>query len=96
MVNDDNRPIPSRPRRRVELDSVSLGRIVFTRHALPTVRPVNHVLDHGDIVIRTHDGSAVGGEGHGSHDPYPPRPGHRRPAHADGRSAHGDEDDGAV
>ncbi|WP_329249103.1 pyridoxamine 5'-phosphate oxidase family protein [Streptomyces sp. NBC_01478] len=68
MANDDNRPIPPWPRRRVELDSaealrllgsVSLGRIVFTRHALPTVRPVNHVLDHGDIVIRTHEGSAL-------------------------------------
>lgn len=52
------------------LDSVSLGRIVFTRQALPTVRPVNHVLDGGDIVIRTHDGAALtahtrrgGGEG---------------------------------
>lgn len=56
------------PRRRVELDSVealrllgsvSLGRIVFTRHALPTVRPVNHVLDGGDIVIRTHEAAAL-------------------------------------
>ena len=34
------------------LGSVSLGRIVFTRHALPTVRPVNHVLVDGDVVIR--------------------------------------------
>ncbi|MYW16955.1 pyridoxamine 5'-phosphate oxidase family protein [Streptomyces sp. SID2955] len=41
------------------LGSVSLGRIVFTRQALPAVRPVNHVLDHGDIVIRTHDGAAL-------------------------------------
>ncbi|MER6025820.1 pyridoxamine 5'-phosphate oxidase family protein [Streptomyces sp. NPDC001851] len=41
------------------LGSVSLGRIVFTRQALPTVRPVNHVLDHGDIVIRTHEGAAL-------------------------------------
>ncbi|MFJ9898339.1 pyridoxamine 5'-phosphate oxidase family protein [Streptomyces sp. NPDC091280] len=36
------------------LSGVSLGRVVFTRHALPTVRPVNHVLVDGDIVIRTH------------------------------------------
>ncbi|KUN01201.1 pyridoxamine 5'-phosphate oxidase [Streptomyces yokosukanensis] len=65
--------------RRIDLDpvealrllgTVSLGRIVFTRQALPTVRPVNHVLDHGDIVIRTHEGAALtahaqqgGGEG---------------------------------
>ncbi|KUN27759.1 pyridoxamine 5'-phosphate oxidase [Streptomyces corchorusii] len=41
------------------LGSVSLGRVVFTRHALPTVRPVNHVLDNGDIVIRTHEGTAL-------------------------------------
>ncbi|MFF9155126.1 pyridoxamine 5'-phosphate oxidase family protein [Streptomyces sp. NPDC014846] len=55
-------------RRRIDLDSaealrllgsVSLGRIVFTRQALPTVRPVNHVLDGGDIVIRTHEGAAL-------------------------------------
>ncbi|MFG2123984.1 pyridoxamine 5'-phosphate oxidase family protein [Streptomyces sp. NPDC048710] len=54
--------------RRVDLDraealrllgSVSLGRVVFTRQALPTVRPVNHVLDDGDIVIRTHEGAAL-------------------------------------
>ncbi|MFJ7900152.1 pyridoxamine 5'-phosphate oxidase family protein [Streptomyces sp. NPDC096198] len=41
------------------LGSVSLGRIVFTRQALPTVRPVNHVLDNGDVVIRTHEGAAL-------------------------------------
>lgn len=60
--------LPPGPRRSVELDrdealrllgSVPFGRIVFTRHALPTVRPVNHVLDGGDIVIRTHDGAAL-------------------------------------
>jgi hypothetical protein len=56
------------PRRSVDLDSdealrllgtVSFGRIVFTRHALPTVRPVNHVLDRGEIVIRTHESTAL-------------------------------------
>ncbi|MET9450535.1 pyridoxamine 5'-phosphate oxidase family protein [Streptomyces cinerochromogenes] len=41
------------------LGSVSLGRIVFTRQALPTVRPVNHVLDNGDIVIRTHEAAGL-------------------------------------
>lgn len=54
--------------RRIDLDpaealrllgSVSLGRIVFTRQALPTVHPVNHALDSGDIVIRTHEGVAL-------------------------------------
>ncbi|PKV83136.1 pyridoxamine 5'-phosphate oxidase family protein [Streptomyces sp. TLI_146] len=41
------------------LGSVSLGRIVFTQHALPTVRPVNHVLVEGDIVIRTHGDASL-------------------------------------
>ncbi|WP_256986809.1 pyridoxamine 5'-phosphate oxidase family protein [Streptomyces sp. BR123] len=41
------------------LGSVGLGRVVFTRHALPAVRPVNHVLDAGDIIIRPHDGSTL-------------------------------------
>ncbi|MFF4569772.1 pyridoxamine 5'-phosphate oxidase family protein [Streptomyces sp. NPDC001410] len=57
-----------RPAQRIDLDraealrllgTVSMGRIVFTRQALPTARPVNHVLDGGDIVIRTHEGSAL-------------------------------------
>jgi hypothetical protein len=56
------------PRRSIALDdtealrllgSVSLGRVVFTRDALPTIRPVNHVLDGRDIVIRTHEGAAL-------------------------------------
>jgi nitroimidazol reductase NimA-like FMN-containing flavoprotein (pyridoxamine 5'-phosphate oxidase superfamily) len=33
--------------------SVSVGRIVYTRRALPAVELVNFALDHGDIVIRT-------------------------------------------
>ncbi|MEW2402873.1 pyridoxamine 5'-phosphate oxidase family protein [Streptomyces sp. NPDC046862] len=68
MTVDNAPPAPAGPRQSVELDgeealrllgSVSLGRVVFTRHALPTVRPVNHVLDDGDIVIRTHEGAAL-------------------------------------
>lgn len=41
------------------LASVDLGRIVFTRNALPAVRPVNHALLDEDLVIRTHDGAAL-------------------------------------
>ncbi|MER6779056.1 MULTISPECIES: pyridoxamine 5'-phosphate oxidase family protein [unclassified Streptomyces] len=41
------------------LGSVALGRIVFTRHALPAVRPVNHLLDAGDIIVRVQDGSTL-------------------------------------
>jgi nitroimidazol reductase NimA-like FMN-containing flavoprotein (pyridoxamine 5'-phosphate oxidase superfamily) len=36
------------------LSSVSMGRIGFTTGGLPTIRPVNHVVDGDDIVIRTH------------------------------------------
>ncbi|MER8041631.1 pyridoxamine 5'-phosphate oxidase family protein [Streptomyces sp. NPDC094032] len=39
--------------------SVPLGRIVFTRRALPTVRPVNHLVDGGDIIVRTHHDAAL-------------------------------------
>ncbi|MFD8141525.1 pyridoxamine 5'-phosphate oxidase family protein [Streptomyces sp. NPDC059708] len=41
------------------LDTVEVGRIVFTRNALPAVRPVNHVVDAGDIVIRVQDDSTL-------------------------------------
>ncbi|MFF0610470.1 pyridoxamine 5'-phosphate oxidase family protein [Nocardia tengchongensis] len=33
------------------LASVPFGRVVFTRDALPAVRPVNHLVDDGEIVI---------------------------------------------
>ena len=68
MTTDNVRTALAGPRRSVELGDdealrllggVSFGRIVFTRHALPTVRPVNHVLDRGDIIIRTHEGAAL-------------------------------------
>ncbi|MFE1441789.1 pyridoxamine 5'-phosphate oxidase family protein [Streptomyces sp. NPDC058739] len=71
MLHHDSLPAETAvtgSRRTVELDadealrllgSVSLGRIVFTRRALPTVRPVNHALDGGDIVIRSHEGAAL-------------------------------------
>ncbi|MFF7129262.1 MULTISPECIES: pyridoxamine 5'-phosphate oxidase family protein [unclassified Streptomyces] len=68
MTPDTTQTVPTGPRRSIELDSaealrllgsVSFGRIVFTRQALPTVRPVNHVLDNGDIVIRTYEGAAL-------------------------------------
>ncbi|GLX01386.1 pyridoxamine 5'-phosphate oxidase family protein [Microtetraspora sp. NBRC 16547] len=41
------------------LASVAMGRVVFTLHALPAIRPVNHILDDGDIIIRTHLGAAI-------------------------------------
>ncbi|MET9895320.1 pyridoxamine 5'-phosphate oxidase family protein [Streptomyces sp. NPDC006465] len=68
MASDNDPSNASETRSSVELDggealrllgSVSLGRIVFTRQALPAIRPVNHVLVDGDIVIRTHGDAAL-------------------------------------
>lgn len=41
------------------LSDVAMGRVVFTMHALPAIQPVNHVIDDGDIIIRTHLGTAI-------------------------------------
>lgn len=41
------------------LSSVSFGRIVFTHRALPAIRPVNHIVDKGDVIIRSNLGTAV-------------------------------------
>ncbi|AWZ03468.1 MULTISPECIES: pyridoxamine 5'-phosphate oxidase family protein [unclassified Streptomyces] len=41
------------------LGTVSLGRIVFTEHALPAVRPVNHLVDGEGIVVRLQGGGEV-------------------------------------
>ncbi|PWG15360.1 pyridoxamine 5'-phosphate oxidase [Streptomyces sp. V2] len=69
-MTDDPTPTPTPvpARRSVELDgaealrllgSVSLGRVVFTRQALPTIRPVNHIVVDGALVIRTHEHAAL-------------------------------------
>ena len=41
------------------LGRVSFGRVVFSRDALPAIRPVNHVVDDGAVIIRTHLGAAL-------------------------------------
>jgi len=41
------------------LGSVPFGRVVFSRDALPAIRPVNHIVDGGTVIIRTHLGAAV-------------------------------------
>jgi nitroimidazol reductase NimA-like FMN-containing flavoprotein (pyridoxamine 5'-phosphate oxidase superfamily) len=41
------------------LGSVPFGRVVFTWQALPAVRPVNHIVDNGQVIIRTHEGAAI-------------------------------------
>jgi uncharacterized protein len=39
--------------------SVPVGRIVYTRRAMPAVEPVNFALEQGHIVIRTHPGGKL-------------------------------------
>ena len=79
IVMDRQAARSSGPRRSVQLEraealrllgSISLGRIVFTQRARPAIRPVNHLLDHGNIIIRTDEGSALAvhaeeSDGHG-------------------------------
>ena len=48
------------------LREASLGRVVFTMNALPAIRPVNHIVEEGAIIIRSQLGSAI--TGHASPD----------------------------
>lgn len=41
------------------LASVSFGRVVFSRKALPAIRPVNHLVENGAVIIRAHLGAAM-------------------------------------
>lgn len=41
------------------LASVGVGRIVFTHQALPAIRPVHHVVDGGQVIIRGYAGTAL-------------------------------------
>ena len=41
------------------LKSASLGRVVFTHHAMPAIRPVNHLVDGQTIIFRSHLGAAI-------------------------------------
>jgi nitroimidazol reductase NimA-like FMN-containing flavoprotein (pyridoxamine 5'-phosphate oxidase superfamily) len=43
------------------LGSVAFGRVVFTHRALPAIRPVNHIVDNGHIIIRSSLGSGITG-----------------------------------
>jgi nitroimidazol reductase NimA-like FMN-containing flavoprotein (pyridoxamine 5'-phosphate oxidase superfamily) len=66
----------ARPRQAIELTeseswqllrSVSIGRVVFTQRAMPAIRPVNHYVDTGNIIIiRTHVGAAIASRAAGS------------------------------
>ena len=41
------------------LGSVPMGRVVFTHHALPAIRPVNHIVEGQQIVFRTGTAAAI-------------------------------------
>jgi hypothetical protein len=45
------------------LASVQIGRLVFTHQALPAIRPVNHLIEEGKIVIGLTPGSAIAATG---------------------------------
>jgi hypothetical protein len=38
---------------------VPFGRVIFIYRTMPAVRPVNHVVDDGAVIFRTHLGAAV-------------------------------------
>jgi nitroimidazol reductase NimA-like FMN-containing flavoprotein (pyridoxamine 5'-phosphate oxidase superfamily) len=39
-----------------QLASVRVGRVGFTSRALPALRPVSHLVDRGNVIIRSHEG----------------------------------------
>ncbi len=41
------------------LGSAAMGRLVFTARALPAIRPVNHLIDDGRIIIRTAHSASI-------------------------------------
>lgn len=48
------------------LASVPVGRIVYTRRAMPAVELVNFTIDAGDIVVRTDGGGKLAAATHGA------------------------------
>ena len=44
------------------LASVPVGRVTFSHRALPTIRPVNHLVTSDQIIIRADLGTALSGE----------------------------------
>jgi len=41
------------------LGTVSVGRLVFSHLALPAIRPVNHMVDGDQVIIRAHLGTTI-------------------------------------
>lgn len=59
-------PVPARRRRQLTkaeslrlLGGIPFGRVIFIHMTMPAVRPVNHIIDGGAVIIRTHLGAAV-------------------------------------
>ncbi|GAB2947360.1 pyridoxamine 5'-phosphate oxidase family protein [Micromonospora polyrhachis] len=52
---DNRRMLEELPRQEALrlLASVTMGRVVFTQRTLPAIPPVPHILDEGDVIIRT-------------------------------------------
>lgn len=68
MTNTPDNPTATTARNVVVLDrgeamrllaSIDHGRVVFTRDALPAIRPVNHLVDAGRVIVRTRLASTV-------------------------------------
>lgn len=58
-VEPRRRQALSRERSLELLSAAPLGRVIFTENAMHAVRPVNHIVDDGAVIIRTHLGAAV-------------------------------------
>lgn len=41
------------------LGQVAYGRLVFVSGGEPDVRPLNHIVDDGEVIVRTHAGAAI-------------------------------------
>lgn len=52
------RPLPRERALRL-LGTVPMGRIAFTSRAMPAIRPVNHIVDDGRIIIRSQAGGSI-------------------------------------
>jgi len=63
MNSNGSGPTALRPLTRDEclrlMESVPVGRIIYTRQALPAVELVNFTLDNGDIIIKTDHGGKL-------------------------------------
>jgi Pyridoxamine 5'-phosphate oxidase len=61
MTMADTRRLQALPREESLrlLRSVSVGRLVFTHLALPAIRPVNHVVEGNQVVIRAYMGTTI-------------------------------------